>query len=120
MSKNKGGRPKREMSDDDFDKVIEAVKIQCTQEEICSIFKMDHKTLDRILKERGESGFSQFYKKHQDFGRKSLRRAQWEAATKDKNPTMLVWLGKQHLGQRDKHDVEGNFTINLPAAVRQL
>jgi hypothetical protein len=31
----------------------------------------------------------------------SLRRMQWQAA-ENGNPTMLVWLGKQYLNQKDK------------------
>ncbi len=81
------------------------VRIQCTQEEICGIYGVTDKTLNEALKRRGEPGFSEFYKKHQDEGRASLRRAQWKAA-QDGNPTMLVWLGKQMLGQRDKVDVD--------------
>ena len=41
-------------------------------------------------------------------GNTLLRRAQFMAAVVDKNPTMLIWLGKQWLGQTDRprHDVE--------------
>ncbi len=34
----------------------------------------------------------------------SLRRHQMKMA--EKNPTMLLWLGKQYLGQRDKFENE--------------
>jgi hypothetical protein len=34
-------------------------------------------------------------------GRKNLHAAQFLAATADRNPTMLIWLGKQYLGQKD-------------------
>lgn len=34
-------------------------------------------------------------------GLKNLHVAQFQAATQDRNPTMLIWLGKQYLGQRD-------------------
>lgn len=103
--KNKGGRPRKDLSDEDFEKLIAMIRIQCTQEELCGVFEMDHKTLDRNIKERGEEGFSHLYKKHQDEGKASLRRAQWKAA-QDGNPTMLVWLGKQMLGQTDKQAIE--------------
>ena len=39
-------------------------------------------------------------------GRASLRRRQFKAAN-DGNPTMLIWLGKQYLGQADKQEVSG-------------
>jgi hypothetical protein len=100
-----GGRPPFELSDSDFDKLISMIRIQCTQVEICGIFGVTDKTLNEALKKRGEPGFSELYKKHQDEGKASLRRAQWQAA-QNGNPTMLVWLGKQMLGQRDKHDLD--------------
>jgi hypothetical protein len=81
------------------------VRIQCTAEECAGVFECSVDTLDRRLKEEGYGGFADFYKKHSDEGKASLRRAQWKAA-QDGNPTMLVWLGKQMLGQRDKHDLD--------------
>jgi len=112
MTKNKGGRPRKELSDEDFDRLVGMVEIQCTQDEICNIFGMTAETLNTRLKERGEDCFSTLYKKHSDTGKQSLRRAQWSAAM-DGNPTMLVWLGKQMLGQRDKQDIEQTSRINL-------
>lgn len=35
-------------------------------------------------------------------GKISLRRAQFEAAVENKNPTMMIWLGKQYLDQKDR------------------
>lgn len=104
-------RPRKVMNDSDWEKLVNMIRIQCTQEEVCGIFGMDHKTLDRIIKERGEGGFSHLYKKHQDEGKASLRRAQWKAA-QEGNATMLVWLGKQVLGQRDKSDVSANVQVS--------
>jgi len=34
--------------------------------------------------------------------RHELREAQWDAAIDDKNTVMMVWLGKNELGQADK------------------
>ena len=34
--------------------------------------------------------------------RQQLREAQWQSAIDDKNPIMLIWLGKNELGQTDK------------------
>ncbi len=31
----------------------------------------------------------------------NLQASQFKAAIEDRNPTMLIWLGKQHLGQKD-------------------
>lgn len=98
---NKGGRPRKELSEEQFKMLVEMMKIQCTQDEICGVFGMTAETLNARLAERGEESFSTLYKKHQHDGKVSLRRAQFKAA-KDGNPTMLVWLGKQYLDQTDR------------------
>ena len=109
---NKGGRPRKKLTDEQFEQLKQMVRIQCTRVECCNIFGMTEKTLDRNLKDRGEDGFSSFFEKYGDEGKASLRRQQWKAAMSG-NPTMLVWLGKQMLGQRDKQDVDqtGNMEV---------
>jgi hypothetical protein len=96
--------PRCPLSDEDFQKLIAMVRIQCTQEEICEVFGMSDTTLNRRLKDRGEGNFEGLYKKHQSEGKASLRRMQWKAAEAG-NPTMLIWLGKQNLSQSDKSEV---------------
>lgn len=100
-----GGRPRKELSDEKFKQLVAMIRIQCTQDEICGIFDMTAETLNERLMERGEESFSTLYKKHQDEGKSSLRRMQWKAA-EEGNATMLIWLGKQVLGQRDRQDVD--------------
>lgn len=104
--KNRGGRPRKELTDEDFAMLVGMIKIQCTQVEICDILGMTPETLNTRLQERGEGSFSTLYEKNQSEGRASLRRMQWKAAS-DGNPTMLIWLGKQVLGQRDKMEHTG-------------
>ena len=101
----KGGRPEFELSDDDFGKIVGMMRIQCTEVEICSIIGVTDKTLNKALNARGEPGFSELYKRYQDEGKASLRRSQWKVA-QEGNPTMLIWLGKQMLGQRDRKDLD--------------
>ena len=109
-----GGRPLFELSDSDFEKLVSMIRIQCTQEEVCGVFGVTDKTLNEALRRRDEPGFSELFKRHQDEGKASLRRSQWKVA-QDGNPTMLIWLGKQMLGQRDKQDIDvsGGLTIEL-------
>ena len=114
---NKGGRPRKELTDAKFEQLKAMVQIQCTAAECCNILDMDDNTLDRRLKERGEGGFGDFFKKHGDEGKASLRRAQWKAAIAGQ-PTMLVWMGKQMLGQSDKATVENlNYEIRVKRIV---
>ena len=93
--KNKGGRPKKEL---DYELIEELAKIQCTQDEIASCLGVNVKTL------RADEKFLDLYKKGQETGKKSLRRYQFDCAKKG-NSAMLIWLGKQYLGQRDNIDV---------------
>lgn len=107
---NKVGRPRSELTDEDFEKLIGMVEICCTQDEICNILGMAESTLDLRLKERGYDNFRDFYKRHSDSGKQSLRRLQW-AAAQDGNVSMLIWLGKQWLGQSDKQMVDSNHRV---------
>lgn len=64
------------------------------------------------------------YRKTLDWGRNrrnaSLRRKQYEIAMSG-NPTMLIWLGKQFLGQSDKSELTGpEGTALLPTITLKL
>ena len=95
-----GGRPKKKI---DYNIVEELSNIQCTQEEIASVLNISVRTLQR------DEEFCRIYKNGMDKGKQSLRRMQWSAA-KEGNTTMLVWLGKQYLGQSDKQNVTNEIT----------
>jgi hypothetical protein len=100
--------PSKPMTDKAFRQLVELIKIQCTRDEICEVLGMSDTTLTRRIAERkieGVTNFEALYKKHQGEGKASLRREQWKAAQSG-NPTMLVWLGKQVLGQKDRQEVD--------------
>src|SRR6185369_10718412 len=75
-------------------------EVQCTLEEIAHVLGVSEDTVERWCKRTYELGFADTYKKFSAFGKTSLRRYQFEAAKKG-NATMLIWLGKQYLGQRE-------------------
>lgn len=114
----KNGRPSYDLTDERFATIVGMMKIQCTQDEICAIFEVDEKTLNVALKKRGEGSFSALYKKNQSHGKASLRRNQWKAADKGV-PSILIWLGKQHLGQSDKIEQE-NASHDLAEALHVI
>jgi AraC-like DNA-binding protein len=101
MAKTGPKGPSKPMSDKEFEQLVAMIRIQCTRDEICDVLNMSETTLNRRLKERGEHNFEALYKKHSGEGKASLRRMQWKAAEAG-NPTMLVWLGKNMLDQKDK------------------
>lgn len=92
------GRPRKEFNWDDFDKLCE---FQCTLIEIASFFRMDESTVETRCWEEKKMSFSDYHKKASANGKASLRRKQFEEALNG-NTTMLVWLGKNALGQSDK------------------
>ena len=51
--------------------------------------------------------FSEYFTQKNILFKTSLRRAQFELAMKG-NPTMLIWLGKQYLGQNERTEVKFN------------
>lgn len=108
-------RPKIEI---DFDMVKKLCAIQCTGQEIADVLDVSYDTLERRVKEVYQISFADYIKKHSANGKMSLRRKQHEVAMNG-NTTMLVWLGKQYLGQTDKQVVDntssdGSMTPQAP------
>lgn len=91
------GRPKKFV---DLELVERLAHIQCTYNEIASTLGVSVDTLTR------NRDFAATYKRGAEGGRKSLRRMQFESASRG-NVVMQIWLGKQYLDQSDhlKSDV---------------
>ena len=98
----------------DYKTLKELCAIHCTGEECAAILGVDYDTLNRALKRDKHGGFTDYFKKYSADGKKSLRRRQVEVAL-DGSVPMLIWLGKQHLGQADKQEQ----TVDLKADVKQ-
>lgn len=87
------GRPKKEIDE----KLLEQLaSIQCSLAEMASIMDCHPDTL--------RDNFSTVIDKGRESGKMSLRRKQFSVALSG-NVTMLIWLGKQYLGQDDKNPV---------------
>lgn len=110
----KMGRPKFVI---DYALVADLAKIHCTQQEIANILGCAVRTL------QNDDEFMRVYQTGLDEGKKSLRRWQFAAAEKG-NVAMLIWLGKQLLGQRETpaemtDDMLGKVTAAIAKAVRE-
>jgi len=92
------GRPRKTI---DWDTVEKHCALACIGEEIAAFAGVSYDTLNRACKREKKVSFADYYKKHSAAGNMSLRRAQFILATRELNPTMLIWLGKQWLGQRE-------------------
>lgn len=90
----------------DYKTLDKLCAIQCTGEECAAILGIDYDTLNRRLKEDGEGGFTDYYAQKAAGGKVSLRRKQYQKAVDEGNPAMLIWLGKQWLGQKEPERLE--------------
>ena len=104
----KGGAPRKEI---DYDLLDNLARIHCTAEECAGVLGVGTTVLRERIKQRGidegtgDEGFRDLYKRLSPAGKAALRRLQWKSAER-LNTTMLIWLGKQWLGQTDKLDME--------------
>lgn len=103
----KRGRPKIEF---DLKQVEKLAMLQCTYDELAAFFDCSKDTIINRMKD--DESFSAAYKSGLEKGKMSLRRLQWRAAESG-NVTMLIWLGKQHLGQTDKQDVKHSGEMDI-------
>ena len=85
----------------DKDQFEQMCGIQCTEEEIASLFSVSVDTLERWCRNTYERGFAEVFREKRQRGKASLRRRQWMKA-QDGDTTMLIFLGKQYLGQADR------------------
>jgi len=83
-------RPRKKI---DPAQVEQLAAIQCSYDEMGAVLGCSPDTLERR--------FAGVIKNGRANGRSSLKRRQFKLAM-DGNPTMLIWLGKQHLGQADE------------------
>ena len=72
--------------------IKELAEIQCTMGEIASVMGCSVDTLERR--------YADVIKEGRDHGKSSLRRMQYKKALEG-NPTMLIWLGKHYLDQKE-------------------
>lgn len=86
------GRPRAELN---LKLIRSLAQIGCTLTEIASIIGVNEKTIRRRASDEIEKGHNEM--------RTTLRRWQYLKA-KDGNVAMLIWLGKQFLGQRERID----------------
>lgn len=96
-------RPRLEL---DEDQILALAEIQCTYKEMAAVMNCSTDT----LKDR----YSDLIEKGRENGKSSLRRIQYRKAL-DGNITMLIWLGKQYLEQKERVEQtpdETNVFIN--------
>ena len=98
--KKSPGRPKKYNLD--TKQVEQLAGFGCTDTEIASFFDISRTTLER--------NYEHYMTKGRESGKIRLRQYQWASAKKG-NVAMLIWLGKQLLGQSDKQEINH---VDLP------
>jgi len=99
-------RPRKEIN---YTQARRLAEIQCTIDEIAHVLGVSDTTLKRNVE------FRAIYDAAREKGKTSLRRMQWHAARRG-NTAMLIWLGKQYLGQAEKHELSGGLAIERSPA----
>ena len=94
-------RPKK--YDIDPKQVEKLASYGCTNTEIASFFGCSKDLISKSYSTNVEKG--------KDSGRIRLRQLQWRAAERGNIP-MLIWLGKQVLGQSDRKEIEMSTPID--------
>ena len=91
----------------DTQAIQKLAQMHCTYEEIAEFLDVSTKTLQR--------NYVHLIKKGREIGKISLRRAQFEKAIGG-NVAMMIWLGKQHLDQKDKIE-QTSYNEPLPLII---
>lgn len=104
------GRPKKEINWQALDAVLQ---FGATLEDAAEIVGVHTDTLARKIKKEHDCTFTEYRDKKMSKIRYNLRKKQYDVAMAG-NVSMLIWLGKNMLGQTDKQEIAQNTTIQMP------
>lgn len=97
---SKMGRPIKSV---DLDKLARVCQYPMTNEDIAAILDVSVDTITRVIKKEFGITFAEYKDQKQSSMRFTLLAKQLEVA-KSGNVAMLIFLGKQYLGQSDKQE----------------
>jgi AraC-like DNA-binding protein len=96
--RKKIGRPRVEVN---WEIVRALCTVQCSTDEIASYLHLSRWALERACKRDWRQTFGEYRAEQAKFGLANIRNKQYQLAVGG-NVTMLIWLGKQYLGQQDR------------------
>ena len=102
--KRKPGRPPKAQANINWAAFDALCYCCCTLREIAFYFKVSEDTIENTVKKVHGMRFKDYYAQKEHVGKASLRQAQFRKAMEG-NPAMLIWLGKQMLGQKDRAEI---------------
>lgn len=96
-------RPRKELEDMEFNgwDQLDALIVWASQEYCCEKLGVNTDTLTNRIKEKFGMSFSDYKAKRQEPMRINLLKKQYDVAMGG-NVALLIWLGKQYLGQSEK------------------
>jgi len=97
----------------DWNLAAQLAQAGCNGVQIAAYIGIHYNTLDQRCKKDKSCDFSEFLRQNRSHGDALLLAKQFEAALKDKDRGMLIWLGKQRLGQKDKQETENKTEISV-------
>lgn len=104
------GRPPKESSKIDKEELRDLMKFYPTTKEVCDWFDVKHElTIVRFIKKHFHCNFDELRDKSFIRTKVAIKRAQLKKALAGDN-TMLIWVGKQYLGQTDKMDQKNEIS----------
>ena len=107
-------RPK---ADIDWKRVDELLEADCEGTEIAAHLGLVPETLYRRCETDHKISFSKYLQEKKASGNSILKEAQFKLA-KQSHKTMLIWLGKQRLGQSEKQDLSHTIKDELPFNIK--
>lgn len=105
------GRPAFAFTPEVLDKIEKLASIMCTLQEIGDIIGCSHDTIQRNQKAK------EAIKRGIANAKQSIRKTQFDIATKLNSSIMAMWLGKVYLGQSDKVQ---NTDDNVPLPIYDI
>lgn len=107
------GRPKKQFTEKQIEQIKTLARCHCPDSEIAAFMEIGETTIKRH--------FGPLIKDAREAGKANIRAMQYRMAMNG-DKTMLIWLGKQLLGQRDKQEIKTDFVepfvVTTSAGVR--
>ena len=101
-----------------LERIADLARINATDREIALALRVHPDTFVEFKK--ANPVVNQVLDANRGDGKISLRRAQWQAAVEDRVPSMMIWLGKNELGQSDKAEIQHDVNIQVLRALMEL
>jgi len=125
LDKRKNNQQPTKFQDVNMDDLKELCSIGCTMREIVSVLQYDDMTISKAIKAQTGLTWKEFFREHANGFKMSLRRLQMRSAEGDydidnksynvlPSVAMQIWLGKQFLEQKDKHETVVEDRTNIP------